>query len=151
MIVNLLSYSVRPHSSPALWKSHGTQTAVEWTESSSRRWPDSQLSQWVSSLNRVVKVLDLQHQSFQWISSWFPLGLTDLISLLSRDSRQSSPAPRFEGINSVHSSVYICQGQFPNPSHPPFPTWCPYFCSLVLCLYFCFANRFICTTFLDFA
>ena len=27
--------------------------------------------------------------------------------------------------------------------------WCPYVCSLCLCLYFCFANKFICIIFLD--
>ena len=34
---------------------------------------------------------------------------------------------------------------------PPhlFPHWCPYICSLCLCLYFCFENRFIGTIFLD--
>ena len=52
--------------------------------------------------------------------------------------------------------VYICQSQSPDSSHhhhhpPPttFPPWCPYICSLHLCLYFCPANRFICTIFLD--
>ena len=42
-----------------------------------------------------------------------------------------------------------------HPIHPPttpiphhFPSWCPYVCSLHLCLYFCPANRFICTIFL---
>ena len=40
------------------------------------------LFQWVSSSHQVAKVLELQlqHQSFQW----FPLGLTALISLLSK-------------------------------------------------------------------
>ena len=39
----------------------------------------------------------------------------------------------------------------PSLSFPPdlFPPWCPYVCSLHLCLYFCFANRFISTIFLD--
>ena len=43
------------------------------------------LFKWVSSLPQVAKVLELQlwHQSFQNIQDWFPLGLTDLISLLS--------------------------------------------------------------------
>ena len=45
--------------------------------------------------------------------------------------------------------MYICQSQSPNSSHPPFPPWCPYVCSQRLCLYFCLANRFICTIFLD--
>ena len=45
--------------------------------------------------------------------------------------------------------VYICQSQSPSSSHPPFPPWCPYVCSLHLCLYFCLSNRFMCTIFLD--
>ena len=32
--------------------------------------------------------------------------------------------------------------------HHHFPPWCPYVCSLHLCLYFCPANWFICTIFL---
>ena len=47
------------------------------------------LFKWVSSSHWVAKVLELQHQSY-----WFPLGLTDLISLQSRDSQESSPTPR---------------------------------------------------------
>ena len=51
------------------------------------------LFQWIGSLHQVVKVLELrpQHQSFQWIFrnhsifSWFPLGLTGLISLQSKE------------------------------------------------------------------
>ena len=34
------------------------------------------------------------------IQDWFPLGLTGLISLLSKDSKESSPAPQFKIINS---------------------------------------------------
>ena len=34
------------------------------------------------------------------IQGWFPLGLTSLISLLSKDSQESSPAPQFKSINS---------------------------------------------------
>ena len=40
--------------------------------------------QWVGSSYQVAKVLELQHQSFQWIQGWFPLGLTGLTSLLSK-------------------------------------------------------------------
>ena len=43
--------------------------------------------------------------------------------------------------------VYICQSQSPNFYHPSIPHWCSYVCSLCLHLYFCFANRFICTIF----
>ena len=44
------------------------------------------LFQWISSLHQVVKVLELQllHHSFQWVFSWFLLGLTGLISLLCK-------------------------------------------------------------------
>ena len=42
-------------------------------------------SRWVGSSHQEVKVLELQHQSFQWyIQGWFPLGLTGLISLQSK-------------------------------------------------------------------
>ena len=43
-------------------------------------------------------------------------------------------------------NVHICQSQSPSSSHPCFPSWSPYICLLPLCLYFCFANRFICST-----
>ena len=53
--------------------------------------PASNLSQhqglflWVSSLHQVDKVLELQHQSFQWIFRiQYPLRLTGLISLQSK-------------------------------------------------------------------
>ena len=39
------------------------------------------------------------------------------------------------------AAAYICQSQYPRPSHPPFPLWCPYIYFLPLCLYFYFANK----------
>ena len=66
------------------------------------------LFQWVSSLHQVTKVLELRHQSFQWIFRvdflydglvWFPC--------CPRDSQESSPAPQFKSINSsVLSFLY---------------------------------------------
>ena len=49
----------------------------------------------------------------------------------------------------IVSLVHICQPHSPNSSsHPRFsPPWCPYICSLHLCLYFCFANKIIYTIF----
>ena len=35
------------------------------------------------------------------IQDWFPLGLTVLISLQSKDSQESSPTPQFKSINSL--------------------------------------------------
>ena len=60
------------------------------------------LFQWVSSLHQVAKVLELQlqPQSFQWIFSWFPLGLTGLTSLLS------------EGLLIVFSNTTVQKHQF---------------------------------------
>ena len=43
------------------------------------------------------------------IQGWFPLRLTDLISLLSKGlSQESSPIPQFEGINSSAFSLFYC-------------------------------------------
>ena len=43
------------------------------------------------------------------IQGWFPLGLTDLISLQSkRLSQESSPIAQFEGINSSAFSLFYC-------------------------------------------
>ena len=48
----------------------------------------------------------------------------------------------------IHISVYmsIPISQFippPPPRHPVFPPWCPYVCSLHLCLYFCLAENWV--------
>ena len=59
------------------------------------------LFQWVSSPHQVAKVLELQHQSFQWIFRVdFLLGLTSLIILLSK------------GLSRVFSSTTIRKHQF---------------------------------------
>ena len=48
----------------------------------------------------------------------------------------------------LYTSLYTCQSQLPNSAHhnplptSVFPPWCPYVCSLHLCLNFCPANRF---------
>ena len=39
------------------------------------------------------------------IQGWFPLGLAGLISLLSKDSQESSPVPQFKSINSLALSL----------------------------------------------
>ena len=42
------------------------------------------------------------------IEGWFPLQLTGLISLRSKGLLKSSPAPQFEGINSLAFSLIYC-------------------------------------------
>ena len=43
------------------------------------------------------------------IQGWFPLGSTGLISLLSRDSQESSPTPQFKSINPSALSFLLVQ------------------------------------------
>ena len=67
------------------------------------------LFQWVSSSHEVAKVLELQHQSFQWIfrADFFYYWLVGS-PCSPRDSQESSPAPQFESINSLmHSLLYV--------------------------------------------
>ena len=58
------------------------------------------LYQWVSSLHQVAKILEFQHQSFQWI-----LRVNFLEDWLvgspcsPRDSQESSPAPQLESMH----------------------------------------------------
>ena len=49
------------------------------------------------------------------IQDGFPLGLTDLISLQSRDSQESSPTPQFKRINS--SVLSLLYGATITPIH----------------------------------
>ena len=61
------------------------------------------LFKWVSSLQKVAKVLELQlqHQSFRWIFRVDFLLDWQVWSLCSpRDSQESSPTPQFKSINS---------------------------------------------------
>ena len=60
-------------------------------------FPSIRVFSTVSSSHQVAKVLQFQLQSLQW----FPLGLTGLISLQSRDSQESFPIPQFESMNSL--------------------------------------------------
>ena len=50
---------------------------------------------------------------------------------------------------SVYMSIPISQFIQTHTPTPAFPPWCPYVCSLHLCLYLCLANQFSCTIFLD--
>ena len=60
------------------------------------------LFQWISSLHQVAKVLELQHQYFQWILRliFFKIGLVGS-PCSPRDSQESSPTPQFKSMNSL--------------------------------------------------
>ena len=59
------------------------------------------LFEWVSSSHQVAKVLELPHQSSQWIFRFYFLqdGLV-WSPCCPRDSQESSPTPQFKSINS---------------------------------------------------
>ena len=75
--------------------------------------------------------------------------LSGFLSHLGHHGAQSK-APilysRFSLVIYFIQSVHICQSQSASSFHPCFPSWSPYVCLVPLCLYFCFPNRFICTT-----
>ena len=93
-----------------------TQTHVHWVSDaiqpshplSSPSPPAFSLSQhqglfrWVSSSHHMARGLEFQpqHQSFQWIFNWFPLGLTGWISLQSK------------GLSRVFSNTKVQKHQF---------------------------------------
>ena len=80
-----LSHSLSPPSPPALNLSHAG------------------LFQWVGSSHLVAKVLELQlciSPSNEYSQGWFPLGLTDLFSLL------------FRGLSRVFSNTTVWKHQF---------------------------------------
>ena len=59
---------------------------------------------WSNCLHQVTKILELQiqHQSFQWkFRVDFPLDWLILSPCCPRDFQEYSPAPQFEGINSL--------------------------------------------------
>ena len=71
------------------WVSDATQTSLPLSSPSPPALNLSQylgLYKWVSSSHQVAKVLELQHQSFQWmnIQDWVPLWLTGWIFLQSK-------------------------------------------------------------------
>ena len=59
------------------------------------------LFKWVDSSHQVAKVLELQHQSFQWIftTDFLQDGLVGS-PCSPRDSQESSPTPQFKSVNS---------------------------------------------------
>ena len=76
------------------------------------------LFQWVSSSHQMAKVseLPLQYQSFQWIFSiqgWVPLGLTGLISLLSKGLWRVFSNTRVGKHQFFRSSVFMVQLSHP--------------------------------------
>ena len=97
------------------------QTHVHWVSDAIQPCPLLPLSscplslfQWIGSSCQVVKVLELQHQSFQWVFS------VDIKSInpkrspcCPRDSQESSPATQFKTIKSSVLSLLYFQHSHP--------------------------------------
>ena len=68
------------------------------------------LFQWVSSSHQVAKVLEFQHQFFQWIfRTNFLYDWLAWSSCSLGDSQESSPTPQFKSISSSVLSLFYCQ------------------------------------------
>ena len=65
------------------------------------------LFQWVSSLHQVARVLEFQHQSFQWIfrTDFLQDGLVGS-PCIPKGSQESSPTPQFKSNNSALRLLY---------------------------------------------
>ena len=83
-----LSPGVFSNSCPLSWWCHPAISSLSPPSPPAFNGSQNQgLFQWTGSSHQVVKQLELQlqHQSFEWIFGWFPLRLTGLISLLSKE------------------------------------------------------------------
>ena len=128
------------------WVSDAIQPSL-WSHSppAFNRSQHQGLFRWVSSSHQVAKMLELQHQSFQWILR------TDLLQnglvgspCSPRDSQESSPTPQFKASILQRSAYFTVQ-----LSHPYMTTgktialamWT--FVSKVMSLLFNILSRFV--------
>ena len=72
------------------------------------------LFQWLNSSHEVAKVLELQHQSFQWTfrTDFLYDGLVGS-PCSPRDSQESSPTPQFKASILQHSAFFTVQLSYP--------------------------------------
>ena len=103
----LPSPGVRPSSCPLSWGCHPTISsyAALFSFCLQSFLLHQGLFQWVSCSHQVAKVLELQHQIFQWIFRVDFLWDWLVWSCCPRDSQESSPAPQFKSINSLVLSL----------------------------------------------
>ena len=94
------------NSCPLNWWCHPTISSSVTLFSCFQSSQHQGLFQWVGSLHQVAKVLELQHQSFQWIF-WVDFLYDWLVwsPCCPRDAQESFPAPQLETINSLALSL----------------------------------------------
>ena len=97
-----LSPWVYSNSCPLSWWCHPTiSSSVTPFSSCTQSFPASGSFPWVSSLHQVARVLELRHQSFQWIVRVdFLEGWLVCSPCSPTDSQESSPTPQFKSISS---------------------------------------------------
>ena len=64
------------------------------------------ISQFFASAGQSTGALASASVLLMNIQDWFPLGLTGLISMQSRDSEEFSPTPQFKSIDSLSFSLF---------------------------------------------
>ena len=99
---------VYPDSRPLSWWCHPAISSLVIPFSSRlQSFPASgsfQTSQFFTSGDQSIGVSASASVLPMNIQDWFPLGWTGWISLLSKDSQESSPTPQFKSINSLELS-----------------------------------------------
>ena len=127
------------------WMASLTQWAWVWVDS----W-----SWWWTGRPGVLQFMGLQRVGHDWATelNWTPPFWIFLTSRSPQNIQWSSwrYAVDLLQLSIPWIAVYTRQSHSYCLTHfPPFLPWCPYICSLCLCLYFSFANRFTCIIFLD--
>ena len=109
---HLLKFAqVHVHSCDAIQPSH---PLMPFSPSALNLSQPQGLFQWVSCSHQMTKILELQHQSFQWVSRVdFPQDWLVWSTCCPRDSQESSSVLQCRGINSSALCLLYC---------PPFTT-----------------------------
>ena len=113
LLCPLPSPRVCPSSRPLNWWCHPSiSSSVSPSPPAFSLSQHQGLYQWVSSLHQVAKVLELQHQSVQWIfrTVFLQDGLVGS-PRSPRDSQEASPTSQFKSINSLVLSL-LCGPAF---------------------------------------
>ena len=130
-----------PHSSTLAWK-------IPWTEEPGRlqsMWSWRIGQDWATSLSLFTfhfHALEKEMATHSSVLAWRIPETGEPGGLLSMGSHRVGHNWR-DLAAAAAAAVYICQFQSPNASHPTFRPWYPYACSLCLCLYYRFANRWL--------
>ena len=99
------------HSCPSSQWCHPTISSAvpfpSWLQSFPTSWPFLMTQFFASSCQSIAASASASVLPVN-IQSWFPLGLTGLISCCTSNSQESSPALQFEGISSSMFSFFYC-------------------------------------------